>query len=234
MYPSAADLEAIASSELLGPLSVEELHELRSIISVVNYSSGTTIFDKGTPGDALFSIVYGRVEIQTTWADGREIKLNLLSAGDVFGEIAALDGLERTASAVAAETTRLVRIDREALIGFLGEKPERWLRMMTLLCKRIRWTSNRIDATVFLDILHRLAHQLIVLAESFGSPTAEGMVIGSRFTQDELARMLGVTRESVNKGLRQLADQKTIRYQRGHIVVRDLKSLKALAGELDI
>ncbi len=233
MHPSFVDLEAVTSSGLFGSLSPEEVVELRAISSTVNYAKGTTIFDRGAPGDALFAIIQGRVDIRTIWVDGREIKLNMLGPGEVFGEIAAMDGRERTASAVAAIDCRLVQIERDALIEFLGKTPERWLHMMHLLCRRIRWTSNRIEATVFLDITHRLAHQIVVLTQSLGRPTGEGLAISPGFTQDELARMLGVTRESVNKGLQRLANLKVIRYQRSHIVVLDIEGLRALAGDLD-
>ena len=231
--PTLAETRFLSGTETFGPLSDDELREIQAIAEVVEYPAGSLIFERGAPGDAVYAIIRGRVDIRTIWADGREIKLNIQDAGHVIGEIGAIDGGERTAAAVAAADTRLLRIGRDNMLRFLDAKPGRWTRMASLLCQRIRWTSDRIEATVFLDIPRRLAHQIAVLADAYGNLTPAGIEIDTKLTQDELARMLGVTRESVNKGLRQLTDLKAIRYHRGVIVVLSLDVLREFRGPFD-
>lgn len=231
--PTIREIRFLSDTETFGPLSDDELNEIQRVAEVIEYPAGKTIFERGAPGDAVYAIMSGRVDILTMWTDGREIKLNIHDAGHVIGEIGALDGKERTASAVAAADTRIVRIRRPDLLRFLDAKPGRWTRMAALLCDRIRWTSDRIEATVFLDIPRRLAHQIAVLARAYGKQTPAGIEIDTNFTQDELAQMLGVTRESVNKGLRQLTDLKAIRYHRGRISVLSLDALRDFTGPID-
>ena len=124
------------------------------------FAADEVVFEKGDAGDSLYSIVEGRIGITTTSEDGKEIVLNILDAGDVFGEIALLDGKERTAGAVAMSPAILLRVDRTQFLPFLERHPQLCIAMMTVLCERLRWTSNIIEDTIFLDIPHRLAKRL--------------------------------------------------------------------------
>ena len=188
-----------------------------------------TIFSKGDPGDSFCAILSGRVAISTVSEDGREVLLNILDSGQVFGEIAVLDGKDRTASATAMQKTELLTVGRREFIPFLERHPNLCIRLMTVLCERIRWTSDIIEDTLFLDIPHRLAKRLLILADGYGIETENGLRLGIRLSQEDLGHMLGVTRESINKGLRALQEQGVIRYDQGHLVIPELARLRRIA-----
>ncbi len=228
---TSAEVDALAASEFLGPLGRVELHELRTVAWVGDYPGNWTIFEKGDDGDALYGIVSGRIGIKSFSEEGREIFLNIQEAGEIFGEIAVLDGKERTASAVTLVPTRLLRVGRQDFLEFLQTRPLLCMRLMELLCQRLRWTSEIIESTIFLDIPRRLTKRLLVLGTSHGILTEHGTRIDIRLSQDELADMLGVTRESVNKGLRRLQQLGAIAYHDGHIVLTNLPGLEGLLHE---
>jgi CRP-like cAMP-binding protein len=162
-----------------------------------------------------------RVGITTTSEGGKEIFLNIPDAGEVFGEIALLDGKNRTAGAVAMEPSEILRIRRSDFLPFLERNPKLCIRLMTVLCERIRWTSDIIEDTIFLDIPHRLAKRLRTLMIQYGTPTESGTRIDLLLSQESLGQMLGATRESINKGIRSLEAAGIIVHDKGYIVVRD-------------
>ena len=225
----SAQLQKILSSDLFGQLEADEREHLLELAKTETFSAGRVIFSKGSPGECLYAILEGRVGINTLSSDGREIFLNILEPGDVFGEIALLDGRERTAGAVAMTGTNLLRIDRSDFIEFLEKRPKLCIRVMGLLCQRLRWTSDIIEDTIFLNIPKRLAKRLLTLTRDHGSPADEGIKLDVKLSQEELGNMLGATRESTNKSLRILQERGVISYDRGgHIVINDIKSLKTL------
>lgn len=222
---TSAEVELLSLRDILGPLDEDAVQELRAIAWVENYPSEKIIFEKGDLGGALYGIVEGRVGIKSFSEAGREIFLNIQEAGEIFGEIAVLDGKARTASAVTLAPSSLLRISRQEFLAFVESRPLVCMRLMGLLCERLRWTSALIETTIFLDIPRRLVNRLLVLAASYGTRTPDGTRIDIRLSQDELADMLGVTRESVNKGLRRLQQLRAISYCDGHIVLTDLAKL---------
>lgn len=158
--------------------------------------------------------------------------LNILDAGDVLGEIALIDGKPRSAGATAIRPTELFRVDRSDFIPFLERHPPLCIRMMAVLCERLRWVSDNIEDAIFHDVPRRLARRLLLLAESYGQPTAEGGVrITQAVSQEGLANMLGVTREIVNKSLKALKTSDAITYTKGFIVLTDLELIRRMAGD---
>ena len=179
------------------------------------------IFAKGDPGDSLYVILRGRVAVQTESQDAKLMLLNILDTGAVFGEIAMLDGGERTATIVAQEPTELLRIDRKDFLPFLAQRGELCIRLMGVLCERVRWTSAIIEDTVFLNVTRRLAKRILMLAQSYGRQTETGIRIATFVSQEHLANMLGVSREIVNKTLKSFQSSGAITYRNGYIVVQD-------------
>ena len=179
------------------------------------------IFAKGDPGDSLYVILRGRVAVQTESQDAKLMLLNILDTGAVFGEIAMLDGGERTATIVAQEPTELLRIDRKDFLPFLAQRGELCIRLMGVLCERVRWTSAIIEDTVFLNVTRRLAKRILMLAQSYGRQTETGIRIATFVGQEHLANMLGVSREIVNKTLKSFQSSGAITYRNGYIVVQD-------------
>ncbi len=225
----SAELKKILATGLLSQLQGPELDDFLNLCKTEVFTEGQVIFHKGAPGECLYAILAGRVGINTLSDEGREIFLNIMEPGQVLGEIALLDGRERTAGAVAMAPTKLLRADRKDFIPFLQKHPALCIRMMEMLCERVRWISDIIEDTIFLNIPRRLAKRLLKLIRDHGSPSREGIKLEIKLSQEELGNMLGATRESTNKSLRLLQDQGVITYDRGgYIIVTDVKTLELM------
>ncbi len=154
---------------------------------------GETLFLKGDPGDALYALRRGQIRISTGSASGKRLTLNLLGPGDVFGEVALLDGRPRTADAVAVEPTELYTIFRRDFFSLLEQRPSVATRLIELLCERIRWMSSQMEERALQSLETRLAHRLVALSEDYGRDL--------HVSQEELAVFVGASRESVNRQL---------------------------------
>lgn len=229
-----ADKTVKLKNRLFESLAPHEVVELLALARNRQVETDEIIFEKGDPGDCLYTIVKGRVGITTTSADGKEIVLNILGAGEVFGEIALLDGKQRTAGAIAMASTTLLRVERADFLSFLERHPKLFVVLITVLCERIRWISNIIEDTIFLDIPHRLGKRLLSLAVQYGNPTIDGVRIDMKLSQEKLGQMLGVTRESINKGIRLLEHEGIISNDDGFIILKDIDGLKTfLRGSIE-
>jgi CRP/FNR family cyclic AMP-dependent transcriptional regulator len=189
---------------------------------------GTTIFTKGDPGTGLMAVLWGSVKISVPTADGREAVLNIINPGEIFGEIALLDGRPRTADAVAMDDCELMVIDRRDFIPFLREQPDIALKFIEILCARIRHTSEQVEDVMYLSFPGRLAKTLLQLT---GGPEAPAAHRNIRITQRELSSIIGMSRESTNKQLRAWEHRKWVRLQRGGIAVVNPAALAKLAAE---
>jgi len=223
--------EVLRRNHLLGALDDGEMAELLGLGHVVRYAADVTVFDKGDPGDCLYAILKGQIGIHTSSEDGKVMMLNILDPGDVLGEIALIDGKERTAGATALRPSELFRIDRTDFIPFLERHPRLAIRLMGVLCERLRWVSENIEDAVFHDVPRRLARRLLMLAEAYGQPTPAGLRITQPVSQEKLASMLGVTREMVNKSLKALKKSDAITYTKGFIVLTRPELVRDMAGE---
>ncbi len=227
----SAHFEILSKNQLLSRLTPQEMDELLSLATIERFGPGDVIFHKGDPGDRLYAILNGRVGINTVSREGKEIILNILDRGEVLGEIAVLDGKRRTAGAVAIQPTKLVRIGRAEFLPFLERHPRLCIRVIEVLCERLRWTSDIIEDTIFLDIPRRLAKRLLTLIERNGQPVEGGVKIDMKLSQEDLGNMLGATRESVNKGIGSLQQQGVISYEGAYIIVHDIDALRRLLGK---
>ncbi len=231
MTVDVASAEALSRNEVLGLLDKPDLDEVLRFARRVAFDRGQTVFHKGDPGDALYAILAGRVGINASSGLGKQVFLNIMEAGEVFGEIALLDGGVRTAQAVAMEPAILLRIDRKRFLPLLEARPKLCLKLMELLCGRLRWTSDIIESIIFLDIPHRLAKRLLILAAEHGRDTGQDLQVEIGLSQEDLANMLGATRESVNKVLRAFQQQGLIAYGRGQLRILNRQALQEVAAE---
>lgn len=181
------------------------------------------LFLKGDQGDALYAVRRGQIRIGTGTASGRRMTLNILGSGDVFGEVALLDGRPRTAEAVAAEPTDLYVIHRRDFLDLLVRRPKMAIRIIELLCERIRWMSSQMEERAFLSLEARLAHRLAALSEDYGSDL--------HVSQEELAVFVGATRESVNRQLQTWRRKGLLALGRNHIRLLDPSQLRGTLGE---
>jgi CRP-like cAMP-binding protein len=207
------------------------LDGLANFATVRHFEADDEIFAKGDPGNALCGVLMGRVCIYTVSSEGEEAILNILEPGEIFGEIALLDGGPRTASARAMKPVDLLQIHRDHFNPFLHEHPEIAVAMLPVLCGRIRMNVEFIEDAVFLHLPARLAKRLLSLAEVHGKPEPRGVRIGFRLSQQDLAHMIGATRERVNKELSLWRERGLIAIEDGMIVLCRPDLLKAVLEE---
>ena len=189
------------------------------------------IFARGDSGTALFAIASGTVKISAPSADGKGAVFNLISEGAIFGEIAVLDGLPRTADATALTDCELMVIERRDFISLIHERAEFAVKLIEVLCRRLRHTTGQLEDVMFLDLPGRLAKALLQSAEG-AAPAPGGNSVGKKIvlTQRNLSEMIGMSRESTNKQLRAWEKQKLIELQRGGIVILAPAALETIAS----
>ena len=228
----SAELRALLAEHfLLRHLPPPDLERLAAFAKVQTLGAGEPVFMKGDPAAGMMVVVSGRVRITSSSADGKEVVLNIIDPGDVFGEIALIDGVERTADATAAEATELLLLERRDFLPYLKRHPGLSLELLKMLCHRLRMTNEQLEDFSFLDLRRRLAKKLVHLADSHGEEAPEGVRIGFKLTQQELAAMMGTTREAVNRQLRTLTDEGLIKQNGSSIVIRDREGLEDVVKE---
>jgi CRP/FNR family cyclic AMP-dependent transcriptional regulator len=191
------------------------------------------LFRKGDPGDALYGVLSGRLRIHSVAADGRDALLNVMQAGDVFGEIALIDGLPRTADATALDEVELVVLRRHDFVELLRREPDLGLHLLKLMCRRLRWVSDMVEDATFLPAPARLAKRLLHLARTQGRACAEGILIDWKLPQRVIGELAGVSRETTNKHLRAWSQRGWIAIKRETVVVRDLTALQEVSESDD-
>ena len=191
------------------------------------YEKGTLIFAQGDDGNALYGVASGQVRIFTADDKGHEVFLNVLGPGDTFGEIALLDGLPRTASAITTAKTTLVVIPRRQFMAHLASQAELAVHLMQLLCGRLRWVSDLVEESAFLAGPARVAKRLTSLVDTYGRPAAEGG-IEVVMSQADLGRFLGISRQIINQYLRDWCERGWVELKRGRIIIHDLEALSSV------
>lgn len=213
---------------LLGRLDPGEIDTLALRARVERHPAGREIFAKGSPGRHMIAVLRGSVKIASPSPAGREIVLNLVHAGEIFGEIAVIDGGERTASATAMTDCDLLVLDRRDVIPMFERHPEICMMLMRVLCERLRRTSQQVEDVLFRSLQSRLAKVLLQIAGDLARPQPFGATLGFRLPQRELATMAGGSRESVNKQLQAWHKAGLIELNRGAIVIRDAAAIERL------
>ena len=214
---------------LFGKLGPGLIERLASYAHTRKVRNGATIFQRGDPGDCLFAVCAGTVRISNRSLDGKDVVFNLIGPGGIFGEIALLDGQERTADAQAVTNCDLMVINRRDFISSSRATRAR-ARLIELLCARLRHTSEQIEDMMFLDLPARLAKTLLWLPANSRSHISRKVAI----TQREIGQIIGMTRESTNKQLRAWEERNWIKLDRGSIVVVDPDALAAIVSAAGI
>lgn len=192
---------ALQAGGVLSALSGDACVRLARTGRPVDLARGAVLSQAGDPGDAMFIILEGELEVRTVSPGGREVRLVALGPGAVAGEMAALDGGLRSADMVASRRTRLWRIPRQALLEMLHTEPEVALALLSELSARLRRTNSDLEIRATEDLGGRLAR---LLAQEQGS---HGLVA---LSQSELARRLGASREKVNRKLREWVAERVV------------------------
>ncbi len=221
--------EIFRKHPLFGQLTPDEIGRLMIYTRIKRYPAKATIFVKGAPGDGMMAVLTGRIKISTTSLDGREVVLNVISPGQVFGEIALLDGKDRTADAVAMTDCEVLVLDRRDFIPFLERHLDVCVRLMGVLCERLRRTSQQVEDLLFLDLPAHLAKILLSLAATDGRPITGGTRIDLKLSQRELGNMVGMTRESINKQLRIWQKNGLLALDKGSVVIKNIEKLRQIS-----
>jgi CRP-like cAMP-binding protein len=206
---------ALSHVPLFAQLPVEALRSLAERLRVRRYAKGDPIFYEGDPGLSLYVVHSGRVKLGLSSPEGREMIIDLLEPGDVFGELAVLDGEPRSTDAVATEPCELLMLDRDEFTRFLLERPSVAVQLLGILSRRLRRDTQLMQDAAFLDVPSRLARTILRLA--MASPGAAPVT--PRLNQSDLAGLVGTTRETLNKWLGYYVDQGLIRWDKGRITV---------------
>ncbi len=219
----------LASHFLLRHLRPEELQRVAASATIESYSAGRTVFHKGDPGDSLMAVLSGRVKICTYSLNGKELTLNIIGQGGLLGEIAVLDGLTRSADAVAIANTQLLVLQRSRLMPLLTGDPVIAARLFAVLCQRIRQSSEQLEDALLRDAPARLARWLLRL----GAPDGTGLRLDIRLSQQQIGSLVGISRESTNKHIVEWTRAGYLTVTNGFIRIEDPEVLKQLA-EADI
>ena len=226
MLPGRSVLGSLTSIAFFGGLDAEALEGLAASMRARRFKRGEVIFHIGDPGDALFVIVSGQVKISLPSDTGEEAILATLGPGDVFGELALLDGAPRSASATAMGPTETVVLPRDRFRELIATEAGVRDALLAAVAGELRRLTTHVEELHFLDITGRLAARLVRLAHEGGTAIPDGGIrLRSNLTQGDLAAMVGCTRQSVNKLLGQFTDDGLLRLEREGIVVTDLDGL---------
>lgn len=209
-----------------------ELERLEQITGTRSLRGGEILFAKDTPGDQLFAVMRGRLKVSASGPDGRGVVFGFAEPGEVFGEIALLDAQPRSATVEALEATELLTLHRRDFMPFLEAHPRVAIRLAAVLAGRVRRLSDQMHDAVLLPLPARLARQLLRLAGVYGRNTSGGTRIELRLPQQRIGELVGASRESVNKLMRQWAQSGLIRVDHRLVTLRDVDALHEIADAL--
>ena len=213
---------------LFGKLSASEIDALIRYSRVERYRAGREIFPKGSPGQSLMAVLRGSVKISSLSDSGKEIVFTIFNAGDIFGEIAMLDGEERSADATAMTDCELLVLNRRELLPVLENRADLLMVLLKILCRKLRLTTEQVEDVTFRHLESRVAKALVQLAEGVGPHNTRRPSAELHVSQRELGNMAGGSRESVNKQLQIWHRQGLIDLGKGSIMIRDVEAIKRL------
>ena len=198
---------------------------LRASMSLVKLRKGQSLFKEGDDGDNLYVVSNGKVKLGTKSPDGRENLLMILGPGDMFGELSLFDSGPRTATATAVTDSKLLTLGQEKVIPWVKEYPEVSLQLLARLASRLRRTNEVVGDLVFSDVPGRVAKALIDLGVKFGDKRSKGLFVNHDLTQEELAQLVGASRETVNKALADFAQRGWLRLEARSVMILDYERL---------
>ncbi len=207
-------------------LDATSLNELVQAMRRRSFRPGEAIFHRDDPGQVLYVIKEGRVRIRLTSAEGQEVALAVFGPGESFGEMAILDSQPRSADAIAVDKVEVYTLQRQDFIAVVRNHPDIAIEVMKHLSKRIRLANQMVEDLIFLDVYGRVAKKLLELSKEYGVETDEGVRIDLRLTQQELASMVGASRESVNKVMGYFTDKSYISTDKHKITILRLAELR--------
>ncbi len=213
--------EVLARSGLFQGVEAEAAEAAASALEMMDFARGAVVFAEGEPGDSLYVVLAGKVKIGRKAADGRENLLAVMGPSDQFGELSIFDPGPRTSTATALTDIRLARMPQQALRPWISSHPEIAEQLLQVLARRLRRTNNIVADLIFTDVPGRVAKALLQLAARFGTAEGPHLRVTHDLTQEELAQLVGASRETVNKALADFAHRGWIRLEGKTVVILD-------------
>jgi CRP/FNR family transcriptional regulator, cyclic AMP receptor protein len=221
--------DVLKETPLFEALSDEDASALRAGIIQVNLDRGERLFSEGDAGDKLYIILEGKIKLTKAAPDGRENLLSVHGPGEMFGELSLFDPIPRTSSATAVTSARLAGLAHDDLRTWLSTRPEVAMHLLQALAQRLRRINDVKADLVFTDVPGRVAKALLDLADRFGVQTPEGVQVNHDLTQEELAQLVGASRETVNKALADFTARGWIQLAAKSVLVTDTDRLRKRA-----
>jgi len=214
---------------LLSQMSKDELSQLASLSHLMAFESGSSVFRKGDVDTGLMIVVSGCIKLSATSRGGKELLVNLVESGHIFGEIAVIDGKPRSYDATAVADSVILVVRRSDLLPFLKKRVELCLTFLTTLCERLRRSEAQVQASVFLGAGPRLARRLLHLASLHGRTEGSGTMIMAPVSQRDLANSIGMSRETANRQLCRWRREKVISFKGTSYRILNTPFLKRLS-----
>ena len=218
--------EVVRRAPLFTALDDAQSASLRASMDSVKISKGGILFKEGDEGEHVYVIIDGKLKLGTASGDGRENLLSILGPGEMFGELSLFDPGPRTSTATAVTDSKLLSLSHEKLIPWLKGNPDVSLHLLARLAQRLRRTNEAVGDLVFSDVPGRVAKALIDLGSRFGKVTDEGLFVHHDLTQEELAQLVGASRETVNKALADFAGRGWLKLDGRAVLITDVERLE--------
>jgi CRP/FNR family transcriptional regulator, cyclic AMP receptor protein len=224
-----ADIVALSRTPLLHELSEDDTAAVRPHTHVVLLRRGEHLYEEGTVDDKLYVIIEGKVKLTRTSPDGREVLVRVQGPGEMFGELAMFDPTYRTSTAAAVTDARLAVIAHADLRDVLVRRPTVAMILLKELAQRLRVITETTTNLIFTDVPGRVAKNLLDLAERFGNQESDGLHVHHDLTQEELAQLVGASRETVNKALADFAARGWLQISARSVLILDQERLRKRA-----
>jgi CRP/FNR family transcriptional regulator, cyclic AMP receptor protein len=217
--------EALARSGIFQGVDPEAAEVLAKELEMIDFRKGDVVFSEGEPGDSLYIVVSGKIKLGRRAADGRQNLIAVMGPSDMVGELSLFDPGPRTATATAVVDTRLARLRKQALRPWLNNRPEITEQLLRVLARRLRRTNDALADLIFTDVPGRVAKNLLQMAGRFGSREGGVLRVQHDLTQEELAQLVGASRETVNKALADFAQRGWLRLDGKTVIILDPERL---------
>ncbi len=223
------DARMLSTTPLLRELSAVDRNSITPHTHVVTLRRGDRLYDEGDIDDQLYVVIEGKVKLTRTSTDGREVLVRVQGPGDMFGELAMFDPTYRTSNASAVTDARLAAIAHDDLRQVLADRPAIALLLLRELAQRLRIITDANTNLIFTDVPGRVAKALLELSDKFGTQQPDGVLVSHDLTQEELAQLVGASRETVNKALADFAARGWIQLSAKSVLLIDLDRLRRRA-----
>ncbi len=223
------DNQFISRVPLFAGLNEQQFAALAARTSQTSLRRGEVLFEEGDLGDRLYIITEGKIKLGHSSEDGRESLLAILGPGEIIGELTLFDPGPRSTTATAVSSASLLSLDHADLVAVLDNSPEVAKHMLRALAQRLRRTNESLSDLVFSDVPGRVAKSLLDLADRFGTPSEGGVHVPHDLTQEELAQLVGASRETVNKSLADFVSRGWIRLEGRAVTLLDVERLSRRA-----